>query len=74
MAGPTNDEAAQIHEVIQRIANDNSDIPISDVESTVRTVHAHFDDAQVRDFLALLVERKTREVLAHQEKSLMYRC
>jgi hypothetical protein len=74
VAGPTNDEAAQFKSVIQRIADVVPDIPIGDAERTVRTIHAHLDDARVGDFLALPIERGTREVPAHQDKSLVYRC
>ena len=38
--------------------------------SHVQTVHTGFDDAKVREFIPLLVERKVRAVLAHRQTSL----
>lgn len=64
------DEAAQIDEVIQRVAASSPDVTAADVARVVRTLHAGFDDAKLREFVPLLVERKARSVLKHREQSL----
>jgi len=64
------DEAAQIAEVMARIAATYPDISSVDIERVVQTVHTGFDDAKVREFIPLLVERKVRTVLAHRQASL----
>ena len=58
------DEAAQIAEVIARVSATYPDISTPDIERVVQTVHTGFDDAKVREFIPLLVERKVRAVLA----------
>lgn len=57
------DEAAQIAEVILRVAATYPDISTADVTRVVQTMHTGFDDAKVREFIPLLVERKVRTVL-----------
>jgi hypothetical protein len=64
------DEAAQIDEVIVRVAATYPDISTADVTRFVQTMHTGFDDAKVREFVPLLVERKARAVLAHRQTSL----
>ena len=64
------DEAAQIDEVIERIAASSPEVTAADVARVVRTLHAGFDDAKLREFVPLLVERKARSVLKHREQSL----
>ena len=64
------DEAAQIAEVMARIAVTYPDISTTDIERVIQTVHTGFDDAKVREFIPLLVERKVRAVLAHRQTSL----
>lgn len=59
------DEAAQIAEVMARIAATYPDISTTDIERVVQTVHTGFNDAKVREFVPLLVEREARAVLAH---------
>ncbi|HPY24080.1 MAG TPA: hypothetical protein PLK19_07125 [Mycobacterium sp.] len=66
----TNDEATQIDELIQRVAEAHPEISVADVERAVRVIHAGFDDARVRDFVPMLVERKVRAVLAHRQTSI----
>lgn len=63
------DEAVQIAEVIARISAYYPDISTTDIERVVQTVHTGFDDAKVREFIPLLVERKVRAVLAHRQTS-----
>ena len=64
------DEAAQIAEVIVRVAATYPDISTADVTRVVQTMRTGFDDAKVREFVPLLVERKARAVLAHRQTSL----
>ena len=64
------DEAAQIAEMMARLAAIYPDISTTDIERFVQTVHTGFDDAKVREFIPLLVERKVRAVLAHRQTSL----
>ena len=64
------DEAVHIAEVIARISAYYPDISTADIERVVQTVHTGFDDAKVREFIPLLVERKVRAVLAHRQTSL----
>ena len=66
------DEAAQIAEVTARIAVTYPEISTTDIERVVQTVHTGFDDAKVREFIPLLVERKVRTVLAHRQTSLTW--
>jgi len=63
------DEATHIAEVIARVAAYYPDISTTDIERVVQTVHTGFDDAKVREFIPLLVERKVRAVLAHRQTS-----
>lgn len=63
-------EAMQMDEVIQRIATSCPDITQADIERVVWTLHAGFDDAKLREFVPLLVERKARVVLSHRAHSL----
>ena len=63
-------EAVQIDEVIARVAATCPEISTADVTRVVHTLHAGFDDAKVREFVPLLVERKARAVLAHRQTSL----
>ncbi|MEX0581018.1 MAG: hypothetical protein WD228_07905 [Mycobacterium sp.] len=64
------DEATQIAEVLARVAATYADIPTADISQVVQTQHAGFDNAKIRDFVPLLVERGARAVLAHRQTSL----
>ena len=63
-------EAVQIDEVITRVAAIYPEISIADITRVAHILHAGFDDAKVREFVPLLVERKARAVLAHRQASL----
>jgi hypothetical protein len=60
------DEATQIGEVIARVAANYPECSTNDIAIVVQTLHAGFDDAKIREFVPLLVEREARDVLAHQ--------
>ena len=59
------DEATQITEVIARAVGTHPDCSSADIAQVVQTLHARFNDAKIRDFVPLLVEREARAVLAH---------
>lgn len=67
---PSQDEADRIDELIQRVAAGHPEISAADVERAIRVVLAGFDDARIRDFVPILVERKVRTVLAHRQTSI----
>ncbi|MFC6010498.1 three-helix bundle dimerization domain-containing protein [Nocardia lasii] len=58
------DEAQQIEAVVQRLAQRYPSIPFEDVEDAVYLAYGTFDDARVRDFIPLLVERRATRALA----------
>ncbi len=60
------DEATQIAEVIARVVGTYPDCSTADIVQVVRTLHAGFNNAKIREFVPLLVEREARAVLAHQ--------
>lgn len=64
------DEATHIAEIIARVAVKHPDASTTDIARAVLNLYAGFDDAKVREFIPLLVERETRAVLAHRETSL----
>ena len=59
------DEATQIAEVIARVAGTYPDRSSADVEKVVQTLHAGVNNAKIREFVPLLVEREARVALAH---------
>ena len=59
------DEVTQIAEVIARMVETYHDRSTADVAQVVQTLHAGFNNAKIRDFVPLLVEREARAVLAH---------
>ncbi|MDV7246751.1 MULTISPECIES: three-helix bundle dimerization domain-containing protein [Rhodococcus] len=58
----TNDEE-QLHveRVIDRLDARYPDVPRESIEQVVLSVHGHFANGKVRDFVPLLVERAARE-------------
>lgn len=65
------DEATQIAEVIARVVATYPDRSTADIALVVQTLHAGFDDAKIREFVPLLVEREARawaRSLTHQGK------
>jgi len=60
------DEATQIAEVIARVVATYPDHSAADITQVVQTLHAGFDNAKIREFVPLLVEREARTVLAHR--------
>jgi len=58
------DEATQIAEVIARVVATYPDRSTTDIAQVVQALHAGFDNAKIREFVPLLVEREARAVLA----------
>ena len=61
------DEVTQIAEVIARMVETYHDRPTADVAQVVQTLHAGFDNAKIREFVPLLVEREARAVLGSRQ-------
>ncbi|MGK9269797.1 DUF3562 domain-containing protein [Williamsia muralis] len=59
-------EHRQIAKIAERLALCHPEIPVADVECLVESIYARFDDAHVRDFIPLLVERRAREQLGQR--------
>ena len=58
------DETTQITEVIARAVGTYPDCSTADIAQVVQTLHAGFNNAKIREFVPLLVEREARAVLA----------
>jgi hypothetical protein len=57
------DERAQIDAVQRRLAQKYAELPHDHVAAVVKHVYARFNQSTVRDYVALLVERRAREEL-----------
>lgn len=62
---PEMSEQVQIAEVERRLAGRYTLVPPDEVSAVVRDAHKLFHQSRIRDFVPLLVERRTREDLAH---------
>lgn len=58
-----NDESREIDVVVQRIADRFPDLPVDQVREQVLAELDAFDDANVRDFVPLLVENAVTDTL-----------
>ena len=56
-------EDQAIEELIHKLELDYPDVRHEGLSDLVHRVHAGFDDARIRDFIPLLVERNAREML-----------
>jgi len=65
-------EALMIDQVVERLATAFSDLPDEDVEAVVRTTHDRFRDSTVREFVPLLVERRSRAELSSKASLLTW--
>ena len=65
-------ETVMIDQVVERLATAFSDLPVEDVDAVVRTTHDRFRDSTVREFVPLLVERRSRAQLAVKASSLTW--
>lgn len=65
-------EAVMIDQVVDRLATAFSDLPVQDVDAVVRSTHHRFRDSTVREFVPLLVERRSRAELAVKASSLTW--
>lgn len=59
----TDDEAAQLAMVTDRLGMKHPAVGREVIDQLVRDCHAAFDHSKVRDFVALLVERQAGERL-----------
>lgn len=62
-------EAAQIDQVIERLAIRYPAVAPAEVEHIVRGIHARFIDGRVREFIPLLVEKAARRHFAEQSSA-----
>lgn len=61
-----------IDQVVERLAAAFGDLPVEDVETVVRTTHERFRDSTVREFVPLLVERRSRAELSRKASLLTW--
>ncbi len=61
------DEATHIAEIVARLAVKHPDASTTDIAWIVLNLFAGYDNAKIRDFVPLLVEREARDVLAHRQ-------
>jgi hypothetical protein len=59
-------EADAVRQVATRLAQQFPELPAEDVQRAVYGTYAKFDGRPVRDFVPVLVERASRDNLAHQ--------
>jgi hypothetical protein len=57
------DEATHIAEIVARLAVKHPDASTTDIARIVLNLFAGYDNAKIRDFVPLLVEREAREAL-----------
>lgn len=60
----TAEEHRMIGQVVDRLLNQFPQVPPATVQDAVGSVHHQFDDAPIRDFVPLFVERHTKVELA----------
>ena len=60
---PDSSEQVALTQLEARLTASFSDIPHDRISAVIRT-DAHFDESPIRDFIALLVERRVRAELA----------
>ena len=58
------EEDRMIGQVVDRLVVQFPQVPHLTVQETVGSVHHRFDEAPIRDFVPLFVERHTKEKLA----------
>ncbi|BDV31888.1 three-helix bundle dimerization domain-containing protein [Microbacterium terricola] len=56
-------ESEAIDHVVHRLRERFPDVPEAEVVAAVRAAHASMDDARVRDFVPVLVERAAKTTL-----------
>ena len=62
------DEATQLAEVIARVVATHPGRSTTDIAQVVQTLYAGFDNAKIREFVPLLVEREARAVVANARR------
>lgn len=60
----TGEEDRLIGQVVDRLLTEFPQVPPATVQHTVGSVHHRFDNAPIRDFVPLFVERHTKVELA----------
>ena len=60
------DEATYIAEIVARLAVKHPDASTADIARVVLNLFAGYDNAKIREFVPLLVEREARDVLGHR--------
>lgn len=63
--GVSAEEDRLIGQVADRLRAGFPEVPADTVHEMVGTMHHRFDQAKIRDFVPLFVERHTKEKLAH---------
>jgi hypothetical protein len=58
------DEQSRVAEAEGRLRRRFPHLPVDDVARAVQQSHRELDDAPVRDFVPILVEKRARELLA----------
>lgn len=61
---PAAREATDIVEVTRRLSTRFPHLPPATVQAAVDQAHQKFDDAPIRDFVPVFVERTARDILA----------
>ena len=57
-------ERELIGEVVQRLMGEFSRLPVGQIATAVEDAYMHFEQSVIRDYIPLLVERRTRNELA----------
>jgi hypothetical protein len=65
---PAVSEADAVRDVAARLAKQFPELPADDIEHAVCGQYARFEVRPVRDFVPMLVERASRDTLAHQHR------
>lgn len=63
--GVSAEEDRLIGQVVDRLRAGFPQVPVATVHEMVATMHHRFDQAKIRDFVPLFVERHTKDKLAH---------
>lgn len=61
----TDAEVKQVEQVVDRLQARFSHFPSQRVAEVVGEIYADFDDAKIRDFVPILLERSAADRLAH---------
>jgi hypothetical protein len=62
-------QAEAVRHVAARLSQQFPELPADDIEHAVFGQYARFEGRPVRDFVPMLVERASRDALAHQHRA-----